>query len=62
MALIPMSSGTLVNPGDRDYVFANVPSFLSGGTYVGSRTWPKAGTWTIKRLGSAIKGCHLLKR
>lgn len=34
--------------GDRDYVFRNVPSFLNGGLYVGSRTWPKAGTWTIE--------------
>ncbi|CAK9090717.1 unnamed protein product [Durusdinium trenchii] len=43
-----MTEGTLVNPGDRDYVFENVPEFLAGGCYIGTRTWPQAGTWTIK--------------
>lgn len=37
-----------MNPGDRDYVFENVPEFLAGGCYIGTRTWPQAGTWTIK--------------
>eukprot|EP00438_Fugacium_kawagutii_P021732 Skav236226 [mRNA] locus=scaffold132:191361:289207:+ [translate_table: standard] len=34
--------------GDRDYIFENVPACLAGGLYIGSRTWPKAGTWTIE--------------
>jgi len=42
-----MTEGTLVNPGDRDYIFEKLPPFLAGGLYIGSRTWPKAGTWTI---------------
>lgn len=43
-----ITEGTLTNPGDRDYVFENVPAILAGGLYIGSRTWPKAGVWTIE--------------
>lgn len=49
-----MSEGTLVNPGDRDYIFKFLPPFLSGGTYIGSRTWPQAGTWTIEYKAPTI--------
>lgn len=31
-----------------DYVFESVPACLAGGIYIGTRTWPKAGTWTIE--------------
>ena len=37
----------LLPAGDRDYIFEKLPPFLAGGLYIGSRTWPKAGTWTI---------------
>ncbi|CAK9011218.1 Calpain-15 (Small optic lobes homolog) [Durusdinium trenchii] len=43
-----MTEGTLTNPGDRDYVFENVPACLAGGVYIGSRVWPQAGVWTIE--------------
>ncbi|CAJ1328154.1 unnamed protein product [Effrenium voratum] len=43
-----MTEGTLTNPGDRDYTFENVPACLAGGIYIGTRTWPEAGTWTIE--------------
>ena len=43
-----MTEGTLTNPGDRDYVFENVPGCLAGGIYIGSRAWPKKGTWIIE--------------
>lgn len=33
--------------GERNFFFENVPSFMSGGTYIGSKTWPSPGTWTI---------------
>lgn len=42
-----ITEGTLVNPGERNFFFENVPSFMSGGTYIGSKTWPSPGTWTI---------------
>lgn len=41
-------------PGDRDYVFENVPAILAGGLYIGSRTWPKAGVWTIEYEAPAM--------
>ena len=31
-----------------DYWLKNVPEMLLGASYVGTKTWPKAGTWTIK--------------
>lgn len=40
--------------GDRDYIFKFLPPFLSGGTYIGSRTWPQAGTWTIEYKAPTI--------
>ncbi|CAJ1327559.1 unnamed protein product [Effrenium voratum] len=43
-----MTEGTLTNPGQRNYIFEHVPACLSGGTYIGSQTWPSAGTWTIE--------------
>lgn len=48
----------LANPGDRDYKLINIPQFLIGGKYVGSkagnanvagRSWPgqkESGPWT----------------
>lgn len=49
-----ITEGTLTNPGDRDYVFENVPAILAGGLYIGSRTWPKAGVWTIEYEAPAM--------
>ncbi|CAE7320862.1 NCL [Symbiodinium sp. KB8] len=42
-----MKEGILTNPGQRKYKLQNVPSVLDGGMYSGTKTWPKAGTWTI---------------
>ncbi|CAE7375480.1 unnamed protein product, partial [Symbiodinium pilosum] len=42
-----VSEGILVNPGQRDYRLQNVPAVLIGGKYLGTKTWPSAGTWTI---------------
>lgn len=42
-----LAEGELLYP-DKDYTFQNVPSFMLGGTYIGSKCWPKAGTWTIE--------------
>lgn len=43
-----LSEGVYTNPGDRDFTFEAVPDFMAGGSYIGTRTWPKAGTWTIE--------------
>ena len=31
-----------------DYTFTKVPERLLGGQYIGTKTWPSAGTWTIE--------------
>ena len=47
-APVEMVEGVLTNPGDRTYTLVNVPSYLIGGQYVGSRTFPQGGfTWSI---------------
>lgn len=33
---------------DKDYVFRDVPTCLTSGLYIGSASWPSAGTWTIE--------------
>ncbi|CAJ1452172.1 unnamed protein product [Effrenium voratum] len=42
-----MEEGIALYP-DKDYTFQNVPAVLLGGTYIGSKCWPTAGTWTIE--------------
>jgi len=47
-APVEMVEGVLTNPGDRTYTLVNVPSYLIGGQYVGSRTFPHGSfTWSI---------------
>jgi len=43
---VTMAEGIYINPGDRVYTFANVPDYLIGGQYVGSRVWPQGTGWT----------------
>lgn len=47
-APVEMVEGVLTNPGDNRYTLVNVPSYLIGGQYVGSRAWPQGSfTWSI---------------
>merc|ERR1711920_673708 len=43
---VKMAEGIETNPGDRDYTLVDVPDYLIGGDYVGSRPWPKANSWS----------------
>merc|ERR1719253_203568 len=42
-----MNNGVLVNKDQRTYEFAGTPSYMAGGTYFGSRTWPQGDSWSI---------------
>eukprot|EP00437_Effrenium_voratum_P004130 CAMPEP_0181423132 /NCGR_PEP_ID=MMETSP1110-20121109/13972_1 /TAXON_ID=174948 /ORGANISM="Symbiodinium sp., Strain CCMP421" /LENGTH=1183 /DNA_ID=CAMNT_0023546251 /DNA_START=81 /DNA_END=3632 /DNA_ORIENTATION=- len=48
-----MEEGMLLYP-EKDYTFKNIPDGLLGGTYIGSKCWPKAGTWTIEYKAPAM--------
>lgn len=38
----------------REYTYVNVPQYLLGKMYIGSRTWPVAGTWQIHYTAPVI--------
>jgi len=40
-----LEEGQLFNPVDRTYTLTNVPTYMLGGWYVGSRTWPEGTGW-----------------
>ena len=42
---VTLREGQLTNPDQRSYQLVNVPDYMVGGTYVGSRTWPQGSDW-----------------
>ena len=48
--VVVTASGTLTNPGDRNYTLDNLPHYMIGLMYTGSAAspWPTAGVWTIE--------------